>query len=765
MHPNKTRSNRILLGSLYIYICTIIFISLRHLGPVYLSDEIGYAAKAAHLAGQSNLLSSSWHAGYSLAIAPLFMAFGISPATWTAIAIFNLALLFLSILFWFSTLRKLGFNSKKASWISLSSLACFAVWGFTGWIFVNPILQLLIALLSRCILIERKSIQIPVIALTGGIAYWIHPTGALIAACAWLATLTKVFSYRSDKYATRRILANLVSITAGAVLTLGLIATYKYFHSSLNISMGGNGGHYSEQISGYIQSLAHETSKTLLEIFTGLLNGIANLSIATFGYSTLLVTSLMGTPQQKREEDLNKKNMEAIAIFAACTTVLLLLFSSALSINMENNYQCMLHQRYISPIIQSLWILGVARCMPLETSANLRTRIIIAVSPVLVAIVVGATFWNYDKTFSIIDLMSSGSSVIAHRLGSHQEALLGLGIGAILIISVQILAPYPKLIFAGIIAALVGFESSSLRGATLREGSSPPALREKIKNIHANEQICLAAIKTPLAAYESENTYEFYFSSSNIRRVINRFKDRKDYNPFFRSDPSPCNYIIAPLDIRLVSQRPDAGPVIHKLSKCSLRYVDHTLGWGLYECASSETRNKTSTYQHFITARDGADSGPIPANIRPLLVYTQKDIRHEKKFMGYAKINSSGTEHSFTPCADLQSNQQRLGCKQKKEAFISKRSNTPILWGIYTDRLSPGPYKLYISNFRVLKGSATVEIVDKDMNRLANRTFFLQDRMALLDFTIPSDIRRIEVRIEATRSSVFSNPTHIVISH
>ena len=95
---------------------TLILISVfRHLGPIYLSDEVHYAAKAAHLAGQSNLLSSSWHAGYSLTLAPVFKVFGIQQTTWIAVTAFNLFLLLGSIGFWFSTLQHLGINKTKSS--------------------------------------------------------------------------------------------------------------------------------------------------------------------------------------------------------------------------------------------------------------------------------------------------------------------------------------------------------------------------------------------------------------------------------------------------------------------------------------------------------------------------------------------------------------------------------------------------------------------------------------------------------------------------
>ena len=764
MHQITQKKNRALLTALLVYACIVIFISLGHLGPVYLSDEIGYAAKAAHLSGQSNLLSSSWHAGYSIAMAPLFKLFGIGEAAWRSIAILNLLLLILSVIFWLSTLRKLGISTKKASWISISSLACYGVWGFTGWLFVNPMMQLVIAMLSRLLLIEKTRLKIMAIAATGGLSYWVHPTGALIAGSAWLAALLNAV-LSSNRQAEKRIsITKMISLIAGMLLTLAIMLLYQQVHSAINISMGGDGGHYSKQVSGYIAAFTEETVKTGLEVCTGFINGIANLSIATFGYSSLLVTSLLHAPSGSSLETERSKTL-TIQTFIVLLTTCLLLFSAALSINMENNYQHMLHQRYISPMIQSLWILGVASCMADESFKNLNRRIVVSTAPVFLAIVIGSIMWDYDKTFSLVDLMSSGSSVIAHRIGSQQEALSGLGIGTLIIIATQALAPYPKVILAGVIASMVGFESNVMRSRGVQDGSTQLALVRKANRMEGDHNICLAAARTPLAASESDNIYEFYLSSPDIKRIINRYEDRSEFNSFFNSNASKCAYIVAPLDLAFRNSRSDVRPAIQKLSKCHLAFVDDKNGWGLYRCLDKMNALKEGNSKGFTTISDNIATGPLPTTTTPLLVYRGKAFRHEKNHISYARIAEEGLTYLPDPCKSFSNNKERRLCIKNKSFIVSEKSSVPLLWGIYIDKLKPGSYRLLIQGLKVLKGSVTIEIVDARTKRLTSTPFTADSDVSLFEFSIPADGQPVEIRLAATKGTIFRNPSHIIISN
>ena len=91
--------------------------------PIYLSDEIGYLSKAAHLGGHSSYFSTSWSAGYSVFTAPLFFVFGITKATFHAVYFLNAACVVLSLTIYAKLLQRLGIQKQEAS--LLYFLPCF----------------------------------------------------------------------------------------------------------------------------------------------------------------------------------------------------------------------------------------------------------------------------------------------------------------------------------------------------------------------------------------------------------------------------------------------------------------------------------------------------------------------------------------------------------------------------------------------------------------------------------------------------------------
>ena len=138
--------------------------------------------------------------------------------------------------------------------------------------------------MARGLLLHERIPRLLTISIVGGIAYWIHPTGLLIASSSWLIAIVEMVSIQREQ-----ALKALALTAIGIAITIVLIIIYQKIHSVINISMGGDGGHYDKQISGYINGLNIDTKQTIAEIGTGLINGLANLSIATFGYGMLLL--------------------------------------------------------------------------------------------------------------------------------------------------------------------------------------------------------------------------------------------------------------------------------------------------------------------------------------------------------------------------------------------------------------------------------------------------------------------------------------------
>ena len=750
-------SGLLMLLLLTIFLGLILISSFTNLGPVYLSDEIHYAAKAAHLAGHSNLLSSSWHAGYSLTLVPIFKLLGIQRTTWITITAFNFLLLVGSISFWFSTLQHLGISRTKSLLLSVSSLVCFSVWGFTAWMFVNPWMQLIIAMMSRWLLIKRYDRQLFAITFTSAWAYWLHPTGLLIAACAWLVVIADLAINRHKQQ------LQFLAITFLGVLTTGLlIVLYQVIHSHINISMGGDGGHYGKQISSYLFEFHKDTLQTIAEVSTALINGIANLSIATYGYAVLFFT---GVANFKYSESAQARNNPfKIFTFIAITTIALLLFSSLLAINEPNQYQHMLHQRYVAPMVQALWILGLSQWLHKESRNNLPLRLCLAMSPVLLALMIGTTFWEYNKRFSIIDAMSSGASLFSNALQSEHEALAGLAIGSLLIVMIQIMTWRPKLVMAGIISSLAGWTMSQTRANVLSEGSRRPALIDEVKRISKENHVCLAAIPTRLISEQSNNLYEFYLSAPNIQRLLHKREAYQEYNHFYNPDINQCEYIIAPLDLHLTADRKDLKAINSQLDQCQLKRVDDRYGWGIYQCFKHAKSSHQLRAIGFSIANTGSRVQKLPEGTKPLRIFSDQALSREKDWINYGTLINKDGRVKIKPCQSLRRPYSRNKCNQNKDIKIAKVANTPLFWGLHLHKLYQGNYQLLISDFKVYKGSVTIEIVDESLNQITKKDFSPASVNVPITFHMQSDEKQIEIRIMATEGAQFTLPTYFIIA-
>lgn len=750
-HPQAAEPLMVLLFTLFVGL--ILFNSFTNLGPVYLSDEVHYAAKAAHLAGQGNLLSSSWHAGYSLTLVPIFRLFGVQDNTWIAVAFLNLILLLGALAFWFSTLPLIGLSKRKSLLLSLSSLVCFSVWGFTAWIFVNPWMQLIIAMMSRWLLIKNKRQQLFAITTSGAFAYWVHPTGALIAASAWL---TVIIHLGISRRKTR--LPLLIAILGGLFCTGLLITFYQTIHSQINLAMGGDGGHYGKQISNYIFEFKQDMLPTIAEVGTAIINGLANISIATYGYGFLFfagITQLSGS-----QKNTDSQNRTKVTCFIASSSLLLLLFSSLLAINKGGDYQFTLHQRYFAPMLQALWILGFYQWSEHENQRNLPRRLTLSISPVLGALVIGTVFWDYNKRFSIIDVMSSGSSLFSNALGSEQEALAGLAIGSLLIVLVQMMAGRPKLVLAGIISSIAGWTMNQTRANILSEGSGRPLMIDEIKQLSQNSRVCLVAIPTGLMSGQSNNLYELFLSSPNIQRLRHKREQHQHYNHFFHPDVQPCDHIVAPLDLHLSSNRNDLKPITTRLDQCALVRVDDRYGWGIYQCSQPIGQRR-----QFNIASSGAEIRTLPKGVKPLRVFTDQALDYDKYRVEYgAVINKEGV-NKIKLCRSMNQDYAMIRCNQNQEVKVAKAENVPLFWGLYTNNLQAGDYQLFMGDFKVYKGAITIEIIDKDIHQIKKHTLTPSGINVPIPFNLPTSQKQIEVRIMASQDTQFTLPSYFIITN
>jgi hypothetical protein len=194
-----------------------LLISLHSSGPAYLEDEIGYLANAAFLAGHRIDAASSYHAGYSLLIAPMFLLSD-PYLVWKGVLAINAALWAASFVMLHAILRRLLPNASGPTLLTATIVsALYPTWIISsGYAFATTafVAVFLASVFSLFFWTKNKpSSLLPHSALVGYL-YWIHPTGAAVA----LASLLVV---SSEAYRTRDARPLFLHIVLIAALVIG----------------------------------------------------------------------------------------------------------------------------------------------------------------------------------------------------------------------------------------------------------------------------------------------------------------------------------------------------------------------------------------------------------------------------------------------------------------------------------------------------------------------------------------------------------------
>lgn len=201
MNKLPTKSNNEEMGAIILCAFLSVLVYLANSiskGPMIQADEGSYLANAAAIAGYVNDMASSYHAGYSLLLAPAFLD-GAEPATiWNRVKIINAVLFGLSVyLTWVLSnqwRRDFSFYDRA---MAVTAVAAYPMWvvlagySFSQIAFV-PFSILIAVLIFNAV--DGRSIFWALVGLVAGFMYWIHPTGvvAIIAATMTLVYLAIV---------------------------------------------------------------------------------------------------------------------------------------------------------------------------------------------------------------------------------------------------------------------------------------------------------------------------------------------------------------------------------------------------------------------------------------------------------------------------------------------------------------------------------------------------------------------------------------------
>ena len=570
--------------------------------PIYLSDELGYLSKAAHLGGHSSYFSTSWSAGYSILIAPIFSAFGVTKTAFKLIYLVNAACISISLLFYERLLRRFRVESNKRLTIISSSFLCFGSWAYAFWMFPNALLGLVVALCAYLLAVDDLRYRFCCLSTLAGLAYLVHPSGLLIGISAMLALmLSKLsdlkaflssffsmlmngrFSFKSSWHA---FLENRNDILC-VVIYLSLVAAAGPINSLINISMSGvDKGHYTSMISLVIRSLIDSPFKSLFVLSTALLNGLSSLSMATFGFGivALLVFCFSVTSSFRQagkvfvDVDSRIASKKKFLCFISALSLLMLAFSSLLSLEDSEKYQYMFHQRYTAVCLQGLWISGLLFYDEAKSRLGRLTILFCSISPIVASCTVAAFYYQYSNYFSVVDLMPSMSSVVSNQFFADYPIVSSSLVGLPLVVAAQAIGTSPWL-WAFIPYVLFAFWGMlDNRRTSINGYSAIPLLRNYVSpEVSAGRRVCLAAFGTQATAWETENKHEFYFPSSTYPRLYNRLTGKSEL-----SGASNCDYLVAPIDFRYASESDQERLLVaRRFEGFKIEAIDLDQGWNL----------------------------------------------------------------------------------------------------------------------------------------------------------------------------------------
>ena len=150
-------------------------------GPAIQPDEAGYLTNASALAGFENDLSNSYHAGYSLLIAPAFLIADSPENVWAVVKAINAVLFFVTV-YCLSVMAKIlrpeiNYRDRLAGVAIVSIYPMWVV--MAGYSFSEnayvPFFLLICIVYHRCLSEWTRTFPWFVLALLAGFLYWIHP--------------------------------------------------------------------------------------------------------------------------------------------------------------------------------------------------------------------------------------------------------------------------------------------------------------------------------------------------------------------------------------------------------------------------------------------------------------------------------------------------------------------------------------------------------------------------------------------------------------
>lgn len=330
-----------------------LLLSLEFEGPTYLQDEVGYLAKAALFAGKPVDAASSYHAGYSILLSPLFWLTSEISKIWVGVVVLNTGLWIASLVMIHRLIPLLSPNTPPLGILAgVAGMASYPAWPIsTGYAFSSPLLiavfLLTLLLLNKLANSEWRSPT--ALSICAGFAFWIHPTGLAI-----IAALSATLVLAAPKASRFNLLSRVMLITGFMVLT------YKGFvHPWVNQLMTPHGFESTTHYKSYTEVLIGLLDPKIISRSILRMTGeFSYLIISTLGVFILGAWSLMQSIRRSIKSTEGVLGLFSLLAMAGVATMAAIQLETFETANQIQHWQ---YGRYIDTVLPPILALGFSQ--------------------------------------------------------------------------------------------------------------------------------------------------------------------------------------------------------------------------------------------------------------------------------------------------------------------------------------------------------------------------------------------------------------------
>lgn len=342
----------IIVGVIYF------ILNVKSNGPTYQQDEIGYLVNAAFLGGNVIDGYSSYHAGYSIFLTPIFLLFENPFEIWPAVVFINslfwagsfyISIKIIDIIYPQINPGKITFSLilsfAYSSWISITGYAfsqsCYVfIYMMTAYLLINGLI--------------KKESYTSSFSLAVGFLYWVHPTAVGPIMASFLMVIVYGMIHKKWTDIAKHIAIVLAMIF---VYKLGLQALMKSMMTPTEFVARA---HYPSIGLVLESALSLKFWKDWLIIFIGQLS---YLTIATFGIFAIAVVVILnwvfslGKINEATSIDNVKTNF-GMYVLASLVAVAAISGASFASQSHGPSVDEWFYGRYIESVLLPLFLIG-----------------------------------------------------------------------------------------------------------------------------------------------------------------------------------------------------------------------------------------------------------------------------------------------------------------------------------------------------------------------------------------------------------------------